>query len=415
LEEEIDLREYIEVLIRHWRWIAGLAVVAAVVALLVSFLLPPTYEATALVVITKARYVMRFDERFETVNDIQQPYKAYPALAMSDDLVMETMAALNSPLPEEEQDLTRFRKKLEAASGSDPSVVELRARDKDPEVAANLANTWAGVFVGQVNALYDESAEDARFFEAQLVTADEALQIAEQALIEFEARNQANVLWAQIGALRSQLSAYLKAGNAIELVIQDAASLKARVSMREGDAPSSLADDLAALLLQVEALSLEGDLPLQFELGGQAAPSLMTRPELVAFLDGLMASLETQSGELETRVAELEPEILRLQGELQAFNTEQDRLTRARDVARDTYTTLARKVDEARIAAQDESGEVRLASHAAVPTDPVSPRKLLNTAVAGMLGLFVGVFGAFALEYWRQGKPAAEPIEEEEG
>ena len=185
--------------------------------------------------------------------------------------------------------------------------------------------------------------------------------------------------------------------------------------MREGNAPSSLADDLAALLLQIEALSLKSEVPLQFEVGGQASPSLMTRPELLAFLDGLTASLATQSGELETRIAELEPEILRLQGEFQRVNTEKDRLTRARDVARDTYTTLARKVDEARIAAQDESGEVRLASHAAVPTKPVSPRKLLNTAVAGMLGLFGGVFGAFAVEYWRQETSIAEPIEGEEG
>jgi len=66
-------------------------------------------------------------------------------------------------------------------------------------------------------------------------------------------------------------------------------------------------------------------------------------------------------------------------------------------------------VDEARIAAQDESGEVRLASYAAVPSRPVGPRKLLNTAVAGVLGLFVGVFGAFAVEYWRQGTPVARP------
>jgi len=96
----------------------------------------------------------------------------------------------------------------------------------------------------------------------------------------------------------------------------------------------------------------------------------------------------------------LEPQILALQQQLQESQAEEDRLTRARDVARETYLTLARKVEEVRIAAEDTSGEVRLASHAAVPRKPVGPRKMLNTAVAGALGLMLGVFGAFAVEWW---------------
>ncbi len=37
-----------------------------------------------------------------------------------------------------------------------------------------------------------------------------------------------------------------------------------------------------------------------------------------------------------------------------------------------------------------------------VPTAPVRPRKMLNVAVAGVLGLMVGVFAVFALEYFRK-------------
>lgn len=48
-EDEIDLREYALVLIRNWWLIAAATLVAAASALAVSMLLPPTYEATALV------------------------------------------------------------------------------------------------------------------------------------------------------------------------------------------------------------------------------------------------------------------------------------------------------------------------------------------------------------------------------
>jgi uncharacterized protein involved in exopolysaccharide biosynthesis len=101
-------------------------------------------------------------------------------------------------------------------------------------------------------------------------------------------------------------------------------------------------------------------------------------------------------------MAELDPQILTLQQRLQESQAEEDRLTRARDVARETYITVARKVEEVRIAADDASGEVRLASQAAAPQTPVAPRKMLNTAVAGALGLVLGVFGAFAVEWWKR-------------
>ena len=82
MEEEIDLRAYVLVLLKYWKWIIGTTGAAAVVALVVSFLLPPTYEATALVAIKAPQYVMQFDPRFEVPSQLPQPaYKAYPDLA----------------------------------------------------------------------------------------------------------------------------------------------------------------------------------------------------------------------------------------------------------------------------------------------------------------------------------------------
>ena len=55
MEDEIDLREYIAVLIKYWRWIVAASVLAAVVAFVVSSFLPRTYEATASVLMTNPR------------------------------------------------------------------------------------------------------------------------------------------------------------------------------------------------------------------------------------------------------------------------------------------------------------------------------------------------------------------------
>jgi len=48
VEEEIDLREYIEVILRRWKWIGGITLVAVVTAAIVSFfVIAPVYEAKA--------------------------------------------------------------------------------------------------------------------------------------------------------------------------------------------------------------------------------------------------------------------------------------------------------------------------------------------------------------------------------
>jgi len=422
MEEEIDLREYVQVLVRSWKWVVGLAVLAAVAALGVSFLIPPTYEATALVAVTEPRYVMRFDPRFETVNNVQLVYKAYPELATSDDLLQDLLVRLD-PLPEGVETYRNLRNMSQAEQGADPSMVRLAVRSQEPEEAARVANVWAELFVTRANEIYGTQGEDqVQFFEGQLERAQAELAAAERALVAFQARNQGAVLEAQLASAQQNLQDYLVEQREIERATRNARALRGSVADMPTDELVSAGDDLAALLLQIQAFDVHASRPAQVSESGrsasygaesQARPSLWlqvsdsallsserTAGELAVFLDGLVATLGARREEIEAQVAALEPQILGLQQRLQEVQTEEDRLTRARDVARETYLTLARKVEEVRIAAEDTSGEVRLASRAAVPEVPVSPRKLLNTAVAGMLGLMVGVFGAFAAEWW---------------
>ncbi|MEA3340252.1 MAG: GNVR domain-containing protein, partial [Chloroflexota bacterium] len=404
MEEEIDLRLYVEVLIRNWKWIAGLALAAAAAAFLVSSFIPPTYETTALAAITEPRYVMRFDSRFETTNGIQPVYKAYPDLAVSDDLLKDLLAQL-APLPKNIESLADLRNTLETETGADPSMVKLVASSQDAEDAARIANEWAALFVAQANEIYgSHTEEDARFFEGQLIQAQEKLDTAEDALIEFQSRNQGAVLEARLASAQQDLQDYLIEQREIERAVRNAQALRVSAAGQQGNSIVSPGDNLAALLLQMQAFSIRTSrYDAKLEISDAALlSSERTASELAAFLDDLVSTIETWENKIEARVTTLESRILTLQQQLQETRVEEDRLTRARDVARETYVTLAHKVEEARIAAEDATGDVRLVSQAAVPEKPVGPRKMLNTAVAGALGLMVGVFGAFALEWWRE-------------
>jgi uncharacterized protein involved in exopolysaccharide biosynthesis len=69
------------------------------------------------------------------------------------------------------------------------------------------------------------------------------------------------------------------------------------------------------------------------------------------------------------------------------------------------------KEAEVQVAAQSGSTEVRVASLAVPPTSPTDPNRSRNAAIAGGLGLTLGILGALALEWW-QGEGEEEKPEE---
>lgn len=405
MEEEIDLRVYVEVLLRYWMWIVGLAVGAAVVGLIVSLLLPPAYEASAVVLVTEPRYQMEFDSRFAT--ELTTPaYRAFPTLATSDGILGQVLEAYSPPpqVDPEAWTLAGLSSMVEANSEGDPSLVVLGVTSQLPEVAAGVANAWADVLVKAGNGIYAEGEEDLAFFEEQLEQARQALEGAEAALVEFEARNEGNIVAAQLHSLLQTQADYLAEQRRIIYIVQDIGGLRAQLAEQSAGQSVTLGDSLTTLFLQVKAFNAQASAPIQLQVDSADALSDKTRAEQITFLDNLVVTLEARSAELDARLAELEPRILSLQRDKTEINVESDRLTRSRDLARETYMTLARKVDEARIAAQEENGTFQVGSYAAVPEKPVGPQKKLITAVAGMLGLMVGVVGVFVVDFWRQGR-----------
>lgn len=406
MDEEIDLRPYFELLLRNWMWIIGGAVLAALVAFGVSSLIPPTYEAKALVAITEERDVVQFDPRIRSTDE-RQPLQAYPELATSDELLQNLLSQLDPPLPEIET-VEQLRGILEANPGSDPSLVRLLVQYGDPGEAARVANAWAALFVSWANRVYgDQNGDQVLFFEEQLAEAKVALETAEEALIAFQDRNRAAIISNELDSLEETHADHLAIRRSSTFIIQDARGLRDQLAEQRGSTVVTFADQLTALFLQLKTFNTETDgetvIPLQLQFNNDEALTSASRSEQIAFLDGLVNTLETKAAQIDARLEELEPQILALQQERQQIETEEARLVRNRDVAEETYTALARKVEEERITSQEAVSGVRLASRAAVPEDPVSPRRLLVTGVAGTLGLALSVGIVFLLYWWQEG------------
>ncbi len=403
-EEFIDLRVYVRILLRNWLWIVGAAGLAAATAFAVSSLMAPSYEAESVVLITEPRYMMQFEPRFETIQEWEPAYPAFPVLATSD-AVLQAVVDTYIPTPDagiETWSLRTLKNMAEATSEGDPSLVVLRVTSSSPEDAAAIATTWATILTGRGNAIYQNGDRDVGFFETQLAAAQVELTEVEEALIAFQAQNEHEILSAQLNSLQRAQSDYLTDQRTIAYLVQDLRGLGAQLARQPGTQIASLADDLTTLYLQIKAFNAEAIAPIEMQINTAESLSKKSVAEQIAFLEDLTETLQAKSEEIDGRLAELEPQMLALQEQLQIIEIERAQLNRERVLAEETYMTLARKLEEARIAAQEESGILQVGSRAAVPEEPVGPRRLINTALAGVLGGMVAVGAVLVLDWWQQ-------------
>ena len=409
-EQGIDLRPYIPKLWSKRYWIIGFGLLGAVLGLVISSLITPTYEATALVAATLPRERLEFDARIQTVTE-PQPLDAYPDLAVSDALLVRLL----DQFPDEQPTLTlaQLRKIVNVSTGSDPSIINLTVKHTDPAVAADMVNTWAEQFIIWANEIYGyQGDEQLVFFEARLLEAAGQLEVAEQALVDFQSDNRSTILENELLAAQQTQADYLAKRRQTELILQDVDSLLPQ--LQNGGLTDPIAGQrLTSFLLQVRALGgVSGDesppFQLQLNLDGQADTGGADNRETIIQLRDMLVA---QSGQIEERLISLEPQILALQQEKYQMEVLNNRLNRDLEVAEETYTTLARTVDEKRITSEDTTSGVKLAAKAPVPERPVGPNLVLNAIVAGMAGILLSIFAVILMYWWRDDGAAMPSVD----
>jgi len=411
VEDEIDLREYSLVLIRNWRLIAAVTFVAAAFALIVSLLLTPIYEATALVALAGSRYQLQFDPRFEAVPFDPPESNTLSAIATSDEVMQLVLDEVRGDLEPEEVDLDAFKETVEVKVPPNSQILELTARGSSPVVASRIANTWGEKFVTSANNVMVGALQEQTFYLSRVILADDQLRKADDALITFEAGNLMEIWRAQLAATQSLLNTYLDQKNTFRLLLPNIVDLQRQIELLPEEEPIGLADELASLALQHIALDASPNIPIQLQLAEGTSLSGKTAGEHLSYLANLQISVRQRMERLDTEFGDLRKEILKLQTNLEDTESKRRALIFDRDMASQTLVALSNKLEEANLEAEKPQGEVRMASQAGVPTQPTSPRILLNTVVAAALGAMLGVFLVFFRAWWSpapDAKPEAE-------
>jgi len=484
MEDEIDLRKYLRMLVKRWRLIRDVVIVAVVSALAFGALQPTEYEAKAGVAIVRTRSQLELDPKFKTLSAEQLPgvdmaarRNTLAALVKNPAVAQEVIKELGAQLPPAWQRPEQLMAAVEGGVARGGDLIEIRVRGSDPSLLTTVANSWAAAYERYINRIYATGGGSASSLEKELAAAKAQYERASADLIEFTGHNRIDELTRLVEerkktienlekgkqqalaqyittTLTSGFSPLVKEAEArsrmlgelyaarvkVQLLLEDARALRSQV---EGG--SDPGNQLALLLLKAQAFGSSADLPgnLQLQLGAlpstsdpadvdalirvlerrlgeldaaiaqQASPPLQSRPASATGSSGnpggiaqfkevgvAIKDLSDPNSALSQTIARLNEEVLEFEKELARQKATKEELTRARDLAWETYSTLARKVEEARIAAAVPGTEVTFALPAGRPTEPLSSsRRSMTGGLAAALGLILGVFGAFALEY----------------
>jgi uncharacterized protein involved in exopolysaccharide biosynthesis len=112
-----------------------------------------------------------------------------------------------------------------------------------------------------------------------------------------------------------------------------------------------------------------------------------------------VASAAVEDMLLSKEITRWEAKARQLSAEIDRLNSRKTVLEKNRDLAWRTYDALLSKQQELDVAAWVKGSEVRFAAPAVPPSRPVDSNTIRNTALAGIVGVMLGVGFVFVAEY----------------
>jgi len=323
-------------------------------------------------------------------------------------------------LEPEERDASALLGMVETEMDGD--LIGIKVRGKDPKKITAIANAWGEAYESYVNELYGGRPQSPTNIQAQVAEAKKTYQQAEEALARFMGDNRIDELEREIQAKKKLIANYEDAQTTaraaafsqqletkrqiladyyadlilLEQLLADARALQRQLQSRVASPSAATGDALAVMFLRTQAFASSAKLPVQLQvslkegIGGAAeqraedvealiAALEARRDETQARIDSLSSQLLVSRGyelaapaddPISRLIAQYSQEVLELQEQLEREKARKRELTQARDLAWETYQTLARKEAEVQVATQVRDTEVRFAVPAVEPKYP---------------------------------------------
>ena len=431
--EEMDLLELWGIIYKRKWLIAALFVVAVIAAVVASSLMEPVYEASGtLLVKGQQSSPLAFMDGFG--GGQTNPIQNHMQVLRSRTLMAKVADALGTEIVSA-SDLDRMANRLNLQAVQNTEVLRISVESTDPEEASRMVNTVVSVFLDFNRDSNQAEMRGAReFISEQLSIVAAQLAADEERLREYR---QAERMLAPQEEIEAAVSQQLKFDSdlmetRVKLLELDerAAQISARLESEDETGVSSqtiaanpFVERYRGRLSDLE-ISLSGAKERYTErhptvLGLQAEITevrTLLAEEVERIVSSETVSVNPVHRDLYGRMIELEVERMALRSREEALwslkgetedifsslpkkELELARLMRDAKVSEELYIMLRKRNEEIRISEAMQTSNAQILDRAVAPEQPVRPRMRLNMAIAGVLGLFVGVGLAFLLAF----------------
>ncbi len=356
--DELDLRDCIEIMVKRKKLIFAIMLITIISVAIIGFLEPKTYKATALISITpfNSTHKTRLLSNLILSKIIQN-------LNLKDSLGKEIAA-------------DRLLQKLAIKNLDSDSLTALYVIDPDPQQAKQIANAWAQEYLKYMQEFNLTAIQtSADMLTKQFQIARTHLNQAEEKVVNFKKEFKIDLMRTELLAEESTLNDIKREMTSMDLSLKNKEEILAELKKQilTKDKRSSIYDDLEKRILDT-----------QIEIN-----TLKPRSE----------SLNNSFDSIKKACVTLDNEIVQKEFEL-------TQLTRQLSIWQKSYNFFSDKMDAERNEKSLELSDVKIISPAAVPSYPVGHGKMKkNLQLASVIGLVLGLFITFCIEFWQKGKP----------
>ena len=381
-EDDIDLTELFRALSRRWRLILGITAASAIVALVVSLLLPVYYKAETRILPPQDKGSNLAAQLLGQAGGLIAMAGGAAGVKSQGELFVEMVKSRTvlDRMVDRFDLLNRYRKRyrqdarkkllesIMVREDRKSGIILLTVEDRDPKRASDMANAFVEELRSLAGGLaISEAGQRRMFFEEQIRHTKESLARAEEEIKSFQQRTGMFHVDAQARA-----------------IIEGIGNLRARIAAKE-----------------VEARVLRSFATAQ-------NPDLQRVEEEVGALRAELEKVETSKGQ------GFDP--LMPSGRVPEVGTEYLRKLRQLKYNETLYELLSKQYELAKLEEAREAVVIQVIDRAVTPERKSRPRMDLIVSLATVTGLFLAVFVAWLLDWgWKKSEkpPADAPLSTE--
>ena len=426
VEDEINLRDYINVILKYKRLIITIFLISTFVTAVLSSLKPKVYQATTLVMITpsKIRIALASSGGLFYAGEVEVEaegganFNPMVSLSTHEELlrsneVLQKVISKVSLVDSFGKEITPYAlsKKVEIERVENTNIIRLLVKDNSPKEAKKIADVWAREYIEYSQKLISEEIKGTGSFIAdQFDIAKQSLMQAEEEIKDFKNNYKLDLMKAELEIKKGKIN-----GERKELINSDLALKTKQITLKELKKEIEGEDEFIIISKAITDEAL-----WQQTLKGKDASSLenkklkseMVNP-IYQNLKERIVNLNIETNVLNSKIEYLETSIKQTNEEIgsleKATNQRQFELTqlkRQMDIYEKAYNSLSSKIEEVRIIEAAQLDEVKIVSSAMEPSSAVAPKKKQMVAIAGIASIMFAVFLVFFIEFMRTSKPS---------